>query len=145
MKLKSLLMLAGAGVLAACVTTAAGLSFGNNTGDYPNDNECDDPRFTGGGMASSLSVDNIGKDATDCQTLYSAQRIRLARTRAQWDVAQCQAIDYGNNSSNWARDNECDDPRFTGPGVDEILLPEDLRADAADCRALCNAGEIWLK
>lgn len=145
MNFKIVMMLAGAGVLAACVTTASGISFGSNSSEYANDNECDDPRFTGGGMATSLHVNNIGKDARDCQTLFSAQRIRLARTQDQWDTAQCRSIDYGNNSSTWARDNECDDPRFTGPGVDELLVFEDLKSDAADCRALCNAGEVWLK
>lgn len=145
MKLKSLLMLAGAGVLAACVTTVAGLSFGNNAGDYPKDGKCDDPRFTGGGMASALHVNNIGKDASDCRRLYNAERIRLARTRDEWDVEQCQAVDFGDNASYRAQNGICDDPRFTGPGVDEFLVPDNLRTDAADCQALCYSGEVWLK
>jgi hypothetical protein len=60
-------------------------------------------------------------------------------------VAECAAIDFGDDTSEWAKDNECDDPRFTGIGVDEILNAEDQSHDAADCRALCEAGEIWLR
>jgi hypothetical protein len=138
------IFLAGAALfLAACVT--AGIDFGNNSSEYANDGECDDPRFAGGGMASSLDARNIRRDASDCSQLLAAQRIRPARTRDQWQVSMCASVDFGNNSSQWARDRECDDPRFTGPGVDDILVPADLKADAADCRALCNAGQVWLK
>lgn len=135
----------GALGLTACVTTVGGLQFGNDSGSFARDGECDDPRFAGGGMASDLDARNIMKDATDCSQLYQAQRIRPQRTRDQWNTSMCRSIRYGNNSSEWARDNECDDPRFTGPGADEILLLEDLKADADDCRRLCNAGAVWLK
>ena len=139
--------LIGVGILAltACVMTAGDAFFGNDSGPYARDGECDDPRFAGGGMASSLDARNIMRDASDCAALYQAQRIRPQRTRDQWNTAMCTRIDYGNNSSRWARDNECDDPRFTGPGVDDILLAEDFKADAQDCRALCRAGAVWLK
>lgn len=131
--------------LTACVTTVGGIDFGSDASEYARDGECDDPRFTGGGMASSLDARNIKRDATDCLSLYQAQRIRPQRTQDQWDIAMCRRVNFGNNSSRWARDGECDDPRFTGPGVDEILQVVDLRADASDCRALCNSGAIWLK
>ncbi|MEO0359219.1 MAG: hypothetical protein AAF386_13205, partial [Pseudomonadota bacterium] len=60
-------------------------------------------------------------------------------------ATQCDAIDFGNNSSTFARDGECDDPRFDGPGTDSIMLRSDLLSDAKDCRAACNAGQIWLR
>ena len=133
-------------IVGACATTVAnGIDFGNNTSEYANDGECDDPRFVGGGMATSLNNDNIGLDAADCMALIAASRIRLQRTRADWDPVQCRSIDYGDNSSRWARDGECDDPRFTGPGIDDIMLAEDAQSDAQDCRALCTSGEVWLK
>lgn len=126
-------------ILAAC------MSVGDDSGSYANDGECDDPRFVGGGMAQSVGNDEIGKDATDCAKLLAAGRIRWERTRDQWDVAQCDAIDYGNNSASYANDGECDDPRFTGSGVDDIMLGADLGKDANDCRALCKTGAVWLK
>lgn len=116
---------------------------GNDTGPYANDGECDDPRYTGQGMASSLNDESIGRDASDCAAMLAAGRIRPIRQRSQWEPAQCRAISFGDNSSQWARDGECDDPRFAGPGVDEVLLPADKGHDAADCRALCEAGEAW--
>ena len=132
-------------LVGACATAYGGLQLGNDSGEYPLDGECDDPRFAGGGMASSLDTVNILADASDCARLLEAGLIRPQRTRDQWDPAQCQSVRYGNNSSDWAHDGQCDDPRFTGPGVDSILNFDDQLSDASDCRALCDAGEVWPK
>lgn len=144
MQRKTLVIFALIG-LAACVQAGANISFGTDAGPYANDGECDDPRFTGGAMAASLNVDNIKNDATDCRELFAASRIRVQRTAAQFTPQQCASVNFGNNSASYANDGECDDPRFTGPGVDEIMLSSDLGTDANDCRALCQAGEVWLK
>lgn len=53
--------------------------------------------------------------------------------------------DFGDNSSHWAHDGECDDPRFEGNGAANTLLDEDLGHDAADCRELLDAGRITLR
>ncbi len=53
------------------------LDFGNDRSLWSNDGECDDPRFEGEGMASSLSSRNEGRDASDCRELYEAGRINL--------------------------------------------------------------------
>ena len=60
-------------------------------------------------------------------------------------VALASSIDFGDNSSEWSYDGECDDPRFAGRGMAEVLLDEDLGRDAADCRALYQAGSIYLR
>jgi hypothetical protein len=52
---------------------------------------------------------------------------------------------WGKNDSPWANDGDCDDPRFDGPGAHTTLLPSDARADANDCRALFNAGRVFLR
>lgn len=52
--------------------------------------------------------------------------------------------DFGDDTSQWANDGECDDPRFEGEGAAETLLAEDRGHDAADCRMLFNAGRITL-
>lgn len=124
---------------------AQDIVLGDDTGPFANDGECDDPRFTGPGMATSVDDGSILKDATDCGALYQANRIRLVRTKAESDVAECAAIDFGDDTSEWANDRECDDPRFTGLGVAGVLNAEDQGRDAADCRALCESGEIWLR
>ncbi|ATJ81500.1 hypothetical protein ACFPTY_00845 [Halomonas beimenensis] len=54
-------------------------------------------------------------------------------------------IEWGDNTSQWANDNECDDPRFAGPGMHSILLDEDRYHDANDCRRLYEQGQIYLR
>jgi hypothetical protein len=131
--------------LSAPAAMAQHVSFGDDSGEYANDRECDDPRFTGEGMARSLDSANTGKDASDCQLMFRAGLVRLVRTQSESNVSECAAIDFGDDSSQWSNDNECDDPRFTGGGVDEILQMEDLMGDATDCRSLCESGQIWRK
>lgn len=54
-----------------------GIDFGTDAGDWANDNECDDPRFIGEGMASQLLKEDIRADATDCLAAYRAGRVEL--------------------------------------------------------------------
>ena len=89
------------------------IDFGDDSGDYAMDGECDDPRFAGSGMyQGDLSVANNHRDATDCRSLYEAGQV-------------------------------CDDPRLSGPGMADTLYLENEGRDAADCRALHEAGEVW--
>ncbi|MCF6326033.1 MAG: hypothetical protein L3J21_01930 [Devosiaceae bacterium] len=120
-----------------------GILFGDNTSRWANDEECDDPRFAGNGMAAELVDDDLEHDATDCLTLYQAGSISLAQDSAPTATATT-AVDFGNDSSEWANDGECDDPRFAGEGSASLLLDEDLGRDATDCRQLFESGEIYL-
>ncbi|WP_156953395.1 hypothetical protein [Afifella pfennigii] len=53
------------------------------------------------------------------------------------------AIDFGDDASRWANDGECDDPRFSGPGMTQTpLLDSDILHDATDCRQAFDAGRI---
>lgn len=144
---KRISLLVGFLALAACTAPIIynGIDFGNDSGQWVHDGECDDPRFVGGGMAYDLDTNDIKRDASDCLRLYQAQRIRPVRLQSQWSTAQCRQVSFGNNASPYARDGECDDPRFTGPGTDSLLLGDDRMRDAADCRALCNAGAVWIR
>ena len=54
-------------------------------------------------------------------------------------------VDFGDDTSAWARDGECDDPRFIGEGVAQTQLDSDTHHDATDCRALFNLGLIQLR
>lgn len=53
------------------------ISFGDNQSSWANDDECDDPRFAGVGMAGSTAEEDRFHDATDCRALYQAGSIRL--------------------------------------------------------------------
>lgn len=122
---------------AGTVTLKAGASateidFGDDSGAWTNDGECDDPRFIGTGSAVELVDADLRKDASDCRAAYEAGSVRY--------VGDASAIDYGDDSSDWAKDGECDDPRFSGRGVASELIDADLRHDATDCRAAVAAG-----
>jgi hypothetical protein len=56
-----------------------------------------------------------------------------------------EPVEFGDDSSTWANDGECDDPRFVGRGMATTLLAEDLGRDASDCKALFDAGDIRLR
>jgi hypothetical protein len=123
------------------VPSQADVVFGDDTGAWTNDGECDDPRFVGDGMAEILLDEDKYADATDCRVLYEAGYIRLRRG----DSSTPGNVDFGADTGDWILDGECDDPRFIGDGMAEVLLDEDRLADATDCRLLYEAGRIRLR
>ena len=124
---------------------SSGVDFGNNASDWANDGECDDPRFEGQGMASVLLDEDLRRDANDCRSLYNAGMIRLRGSTNTRSVPSSGNVNFGNDTSDWANDGECDDPRFIGDGMASVLLDEDLGRDATDCRNLYNRGWIRLR
>ena len=118
----------------AAPTADLAIDLGDDTSIWALDGQCDDPRFVGAGMAMSglLAVDAY-HDATDCRLLLEGEQISLAQSEplVRW------GIQFGDNSSLWSYDGECDDPRFEGPGmVHATPVREDLYRDAADCSSL---------
>ena len=67
---------------------------------------------------------------------------------SQEEIAQrpdISTVDFGDDSGDYTRDGECDDPRFKGPGMtDTPLIDEDEFADASDCRAAYARGQLTL-
>ena len=125
---------------AATVPTRSRLiDFGDDTSEYARDNECDDMRFDGPGMASGLTFRNRGRDAADCRRLYREGRVHLFGVDLDSGY-----VDFGDDASSYSRDGECDDPRFEGRGLDELPIRRDRGHDATDCRRLYNAGRIRL-
>jgi hypothetical protein len=130
----------------------AAIDFGDDSSRWANDNECDDKRFIGAGMtATPLLDEDIGHDATDCRTAFEAGNLTLrdaAGNAAPQAVAAAPAggaVDFGDDSSRWANDNECDDKRFAGPGMTATpLLDEDIGHDATDCRTAFESGRLRL-
>ena len=134
--------------LCVPVTGHAGekLRVGDDSSEFAHDGECDDPRFTGKGMAGTLLTSDIGRDASDCLGLYHTGKIKLRRNWRVKNPVECASVDWGDNRSEYANDSECDDPRFKGPGVDSITLLEDLKHDANDCRRMCTFQQLsWRK
>ncbi len=115
------------------------VDFGDDASRWARDGECDDPRFEGRDMTGTLLEGDRGHDATDCRRLYEAGHIRLFGV----DLISGQ-IHFGDDSSEYARDGECDDIRFTGNGVAWILIDDERGRDATDCRRLYEAGRIQL-
>ncbi|MGB8714180.1 MAG: hypothetical protein WCD50_13785 [Onishia taeanensis] len=125
------------------VNNSGDIEWGDNTSRWANDGECDDPRFAGEGV-HSLNVDEDRyHDAVDCQSLYEQGRITLASESGT--VNSSSDIQWGDNTSQWSNDGECDDPRFAGPGVNSNNLAEDRYHDAADCQSLYEQGQIYLQ
>lgn len=118
------------------------LDFGDDAGEFSNDGECDDLRFTGEGMtATPLTPNDIFRDASDCAAAFASGKLELAPMFIR--LSGAGAIDWGDDASQFSRDGECDDLRFEGPGLTETpLIIEDVGHDASDCRAAYAAGKV---
>jgi len=51
------------------------LDFGDNSGEYANDDSCDDNRFTGEGRSVLMTDSHVKRDAADCVAAYRAETI----------------------------------------------------------------------
>lgn len=118
------------------------LRFGDNHSDYARDGVCDDPRFFGQGVSASLDDADIGHDAADCRHAYELGAAKLWIESSAKAATNCAKINFGDDSGEWAKDGECDDPRFKGIGVDSIVISDDLGRDATDCRKACSMGAL---
>ncbi len=122
-----------------------GIDFGNDSGEWALDGECDDRRFFGAEMATSVSWTYVGADATDCAEAYQAGQVKL------WDYAEaraatvCAAIDFGDDNGAYPNDMECDDPRFEGPAAAMSLSLDNSGHDASDCAVQCVYGTVFLR
>ena len=132
-------------VEAAESTTTAAIDFGDDTSQWAKDDECDDPRFSGTGVADELVDADIGHDATDCRAAVEAGTASFEGQAAAETVPVVQAFEYGQDWSRWANDGECDDLRFIGAGTDKKLLSEDTMGDATDCRTLEAEGTVSIR
>lgn len=102
--------------------STAQIDWGNNSGDYANDDACDDARFHEDGDDWGYQRTHVLRDADDCRALYEQGEITLF-------------LDFGDNSGEYADDNTCDDSRFTGEGRSILTTDSHIKKDAADCIA----------
>ena len=124
-----------------------GIVFGDNTGKWAFDGECDDPRFEDklgmeNSMSSFLSKMGVKRDATDCRDAYDRGVIMLTRVR---NIGELQ---FGDDTSIWAYDGECDDPRFEeklgSDAAPSTNSSSDRGGDATDCFRAYRDGKIQL-
>ncbi len=129
---------------------AEDIDFGDDESMWAKDGECDDRRFIGSGMTDTpLLESDVGHDATDCRTAYEQGRLTLRGDdpdTPDTPIRDSSGIIWGDDSSTWANDGECDDMRFTGAGMTSTtLLEEDVKSDATDCRTAYEAGNLELR
>lgn len=55
------------------------IEFGDDSGEFANDGECDDPRLIGPGMSMMPPFDHERRDASDCRVLFGLGEVRLGR------------------------------------------------------------------
>ncbi len=133
-------------LMAPGLAVAQNVNFGDDSGEWSNDGECDDRRFYGStGMASGLDRDDVGRDATDCKRGYDLGVLKVWDFQAAKAATTCSAINFGDDSGDWPNDGQCDDYRFEGPGADHVQLTEDIGKDKTDCARLCEFGEVALR
>lgn len=111
----------------------SGGDFGDDSGEFANDGDCDDTRFVGDRGAAALNNEShIGRDATDCRNLLRDGRI-------SWSGGG----DFGDDSGEFANDGDCDDTRFVGDrGAAALTDDSHIGKDATDCRNLVRDGRI---
>ena len=133
------------------VAAAGGVDFGDDSSKFSKDGECDDKRFSGPGMTDTpLLESDVRHDATDCRTAYDQHRLVMGTTNAAssgsgYADSGVNHIMWGDDSSKFSKDGECDDKRFTGAGMtDTPLLDSDVKHDATDCRAAFGQGRLQL-
>lgn len=151
----ALATVSGLALTAPVLHAQATIDFGDDSGEWANDGECDDKRFEGPGASTAPMLDgDIGRDATDCRAAFEAGKLTLradapaipSRSTTPVVPAAAGSIDFGDDSSQWANDDECDDKRFIGAGMTSTpLLDSDIGHDATDCRKAFEAGKLTLR
>ena len=133
---------------------AQSIDFGDDASRFAKDGECDDMRFSGAGMTDTLLIDSdIRHDATDCRTAYNQGRLTYNGGNRSGNANNnsgssnaVSRIQWGDDSSRYAKDGECDDKRFVGPGMtDTPLLDSDIKHDATDCRSAFAQGRLSIR
>lgn len=123
-----------------------GIDFGDNSGPFTNDGECDDSRFEGPGTPGFTIEEAEFVDAADCSNLYLEGLLTYVDpdSASPSMVVNSAGINFGDNSSMFADDGECDDPRFDGPGAAATTFEDNEMRDANDCRNMFESGQISL-
>ncbi len=107
---------------SSTTTSSSSISFGDDSGSYANDGDCDDARFNDDGDTYNYMRSHVLHDATDCRAAIASG-------------AKTLLLDFGDDSGTYSNDEECDDNRFTGEGRSVLSSDSHVRKDASDCIA----------
>lgn len=129
------LTVAAALALTPRAASAQWVDFGDDSGAWALDGECDDPRFEGPGMFGSILDDHRGHDAADCRLALDTGEVTM----------RDDIINFGADAGQFALDGVCDDIRFEGPGMRGLLFGDQRGQDGTDCREAWDADEIELR
>jgi hypothetical protein len=142
-------------IAAPTPASAVTLDFGDDSGKFARDGECDDKRFTGAGMTGTPLIDSdIRHDATDCRAAFNQGRLSFkgdnvgdsSNPNGGSTPTEVTRIQWGDNNGKYARDGECDDKRFIGQGMTSTpLIDSDIQHDASDCRTAYEQGRLTLR
>lgn len=116
------------------------IDFGDNSGMFAGDGECDDPRFSGQDVAPKPSRSNIRRDADDCRAALVNGTARFDGELTPLHAGEIDGVNYGENTGNFADDGECDDPRFSGENVAATADRGHALKDAHDCYLAVSRG-----
>lgn len=133
------------GVAAPAGASSGGVYYGDDSSDWANNNECDDRRFIGSTMTTILNNEDVGRDATDCKAGVNSGALKVWSLADSMAATQCAAIDFGNDSGEFANDDECDDARFEGLGMASSVGQDHIGTDASDCSRFCASGIVSLR
>ncbi|MEL7128296.1 MAG: hypothetical protein AAGK23_02005 [Pseudomonadota bacterium] len=130
--------------LPAAAQDTPDIDFGDDTSNWANDGECDDPRFEGEGMAGSPRREDRGHDATDCRSLLAEGKITFSATQYDPTLTTFQGVDLGDDTGRFPNDGQCDDPRFVGEGMALSADHPDILRDRSDCSYGFQLGDLSL-
>ena len=119
------------------------VDFGDDSGRFSRDGECDDARFEGDGRSLYPGRDHIRRDAFDCREMFEQGRVHLRSDYPnEAEPPRSAEVDFGDDSGRFSRDGECDDLRFDGVGRSVYEGSDHIRRDASDCRELYERGRV---
>ncbi|MEK9586546.1 MAG: hypothetical protein VW039_10180, partial [Halieaceae bacterium] len=119
------------------------VEFGDDRSAWSNDGECDDPRFSGAGMAETLLEEDQFRDATDCRTLYEQGLIRLMETGSESSLGR---IERGSlSASDLARPGGAFMDVFSFEGTQGETALLELRSSEFDTLLLVRSpsGDVF--
>lgn len=117
----------------SAINAQVSIDFGDDSGRWADDGECDDPRFVGDGMADFLDDSNSYRDATDCRRLFENGLIHLrdvAGQNVENAVSRIERgrLEHGDRTLNSGEYMDI----FTLQGVAGVNFSVELRSEQFD-------------
>ena len=134
-------------ILAAPLSAAGqDINFGDDSGNYPNDGECDDPRFEGPGAYTSPLEEDVLRDASDCLALFDSGQIWLVGEGPELFGALAIGDDLGYGGIvNTATQADADDAALSECGSVDSGCEIVARFGADMCVAVATDDEAgWI-